>query len=221
VSIRLKPSAASASFTPLILALTALGVLGALSLSACGGKYRIKSEPSGAEVSINGIPRGRTPVDISLSQFPPGGALDLRVEKEDQGVFQAYLPSPSSGLLGVDLLVRIPKQEDDATKVNRNVAVVIRAQKLIEQKRYEAALAILDEAIKENPRYVHAQSLKGSALFLSQNYDAAQAQWRKVMDLDPANVDAKKMLEFINSRGLASQAPTPAAQAVAPPGGKP
>jgi tetratricopeptide (TPR) repeat protein len=174
------------------------------TITGCGAKYRIKSEPSDSVVTVNGVEMGKTPLDIPFSKLPQDTLFELKIAKEGYGVYSGFVPGPVSGFIGNEVYVKVPKVEDVTNVVNRNTGAVIHAQQLIAGKRYDEALRVLDTAIRENPHFVHPQALRASALFLSKNYTASLAQWNKVLDMDPTNLDARRMVGFINNRGLAS-----------------
>jgi tetratricopeptide (TPR) repeat protein len=165
--------------------------------SGCAKKYLIKSDPTEANVYVNDKLLGVTPLSIRFKDYTQTAEVKLKVEKEGVGSVTAVLPDVSSTTLSGDILVTIPKTEPEESKINRLFLLYESAQELAKQRRFSEALRVTDTLIGENPRYIFAQNLRGSILFLSHNYLAAEGQWKKVLEIDPANKEAVKMLDYL------------------------
>jgi hypothetical protein len=168
--------------------------------SACSTAYNVKSDPVGASVYINDKLMGRTPLRIAQKDLPLEESLQLKIVKDEFGTFTAVIPGPKTSTLGEDIFARIPKDKDETSSLNNKMDQIMHAHKLALDGRYQEALRIVDQVIEEDPKLVTPQMLKASIFFLSKNYTGASSQYRHVLEIDPTNREAVKMLDFM-SRG--------------------
>ncbi|MBC7693249.1 MAG: PEGA domain-containing protein [Methylotenera sp.] len=195
------------------LALLALWAICAFSgaLTGCAGRrYDIKSDPSEADIYINDVKIGKTPMQVPFKDLPETANLKLEVVREGYGSVLTFVPGPTTALLEADLLVKIPKKEDEIDKINRQVGQIIKAHQLMIANRNHEAIRLIDEAIHENPKYIYPLILKATVLFMSRNFKEALVYWEKVLSLDPVNVEAKRMVSVLKTdRKIASELGTP------------
>lgn len=185
-------------------------------LPACGHKYVFRSDPSEAEVYLNDTHVGKTPLELSLGDLPQTHNIHLRMAKEGFVSFDGIIPSPSISTLGSDVLIALSRGEDETDKLNRNMGLIINAQKLLVTRKYPEALKLVDQAIAENPRYLYAQLLKGSIYFLSKDFTAAMTQFQKVIELSPSNTEAIRMVNYLRETGGVGAPRSPASATGAP-----
>ena len=178
----------------------------------CAKRLTIRSEPSGADVSLNDVVAGKTPLEVNLADMPQGASLKILLKKPDYGSFTGYIPGPTSSTLSSEIDIVIPKVEDDSERLNRQIGIVRKAQRLALQKKGAEAVKLLDDALKEYPRFTSLTLAKANVLFLAKNYDGALAEYRKVLQLEPTNDEAITMVAFFKKRSLAGNpAAVPAA----------
>ena len=65
---------------------------------------------------------------------------------------------------------------------------------LLEQKRYEQAIAVLELNAAEHPRSANAYDSLGEAYMSAGKTEAAVRNYRRSLELDPANENARTML---------------------------
>lgn len=176
-------------------------VMTALFGTGCSSKYRIASDPTGATIYLNDKQLGQTPLEISFGDVPAQDNVRLSVVKEGHGSLSTILPGPTRATLGQEIFVTIPKSEADSVKINRAMNSVLKAYDLAAASRFSEALTILDEVAQEQPSFVYPHVLKASLLFRSKNFQGALAQYQKVLEIDPANREATKMIRFIKEGG--------------------
>jgi len=190
----------------------------ALLASSCARRLTIRSEPAGADILINDAPMGKTPVELNLSDMPRVSNIKVQLNKPEYGSFTGYIPGPTSATLSSEIDIVIPKNDDDSEKLNKQMSVVLKAQKLALQKQGPEAVKLLDESLKDYPRFTALYLAKANVLFLVKNYDGALAQYRKVLELEPTNEEAITMMAFFKKRSLAgNQFEAPAAKKGATP----
>ena len=173
-----------------------LAILG----QACSHGMVIETEPDGAEIVLNGKPVGATPLTLDASALPARGNLRIAAEKKGHGVVNTYLPNPLETGSSQRVLILIPKQEAELSKINRHTSLVMRAHRLYLQKRSYEARNLLEEALLENPRYLYPHLLSGAIFFMNQEYDKSKEAYKKALEIDPDNSDAKQMLKIIANR---------------------
>lgn len=71
-----------------------------------------------------------------------------------------------------------------------------RANELFQQQEFAKAAEALDRAIKENPNYVPAWTLRGKMAMAFNHFDIAREAFLKAARLDPASAYAQFMLGF-------------------------
>lgn len=169
--------------------------------TGCGHYYTFKSDPGEANVYLNDTLVGKTPLEVPTGDLPPTDNIRVRITKDGYTSFQGIIPSPSISTMRADIAVSLNKGEDETDKVNRQIGYIINAQKLVMVKKYDDALKLAEKAIQENPRYVYAQLLKGSILFLNHSYTPALAQFQKVLEFDPTNTEAIRMINYLKTTG--------------------
>lgn len=172
------------------------------TLMGCGANsYILKSDPSDAEVNLDGTVLGKTPLTIPLTKIGKERDHVLGFSKPGFETTQVLIPSGSAPLLTSEVVVKLNAQESSSQKVNRLALMLWKAQKLSGETRYPEALMLTEQAIQEEPNLVSAHLLKASILFLSKNVPQAKAQWRKVLEMDPANEEASRALKLIDRMG--------------------
>ncbi len=70
-------------------------------------------------------------------------------------------------------------------------AVMLRAQVLHQSGQWQAAAALLSDFLKRHPRHVHGQLALARALLDGEDYPAALAAFEQVLEVEPANADAR------------------------------
>ncbi len=176
----------------------------------CARSFTIRSEPSEADVLLNDNPVGKTPLVIPYSELPATPNIRVQVKKDNYGSFQGILPGQNSAALSSEILVAIPKSDDDSDKFNKIMATILKAQQLALQKREADALKLADDALKDHPKVAALHLVRASILFLSKNYTGSLASYQKVLELDGTNPEAAKMVEYFKKRSLAGGPATPA-----------
>ena len=72
-------------------------------------------------------------------------------------------------------------------------ACILSGQLLIEQKKYDEAIAFFDEAIETNPSFAKAYSERGRAKNLKGDKTGAFEDLKKSLELNPEGEEAQKM----------------------------
>jgi tetratricopeptide (TPR) repeat protein len=169
-----------------------------LIFDGCGtARYSIKSDPSDATVYLNEKAIGRTPLEIRVKDLPLEENLQLNFVKINYGELKTVVPGPRIGSLGEEIVVRIPKQESQTDLVNRRMAQILNAHTLAIHNHFAEAIQAIDQVLAEDPKLVAAQLLKASVMFLGKNYAGAQTQYEKVLELDPSNQEATRMIQYL------------------------
>lgn len=170
----------------------------ALSFAGCASnKLVIDSEPSGSAIFINDQPMGKTPLTIDYKKLPYEDNFELRIEKEGYGSTLAIVTGPKQASLGEHVHVKIQKAPDETAILNREMERIMESHRLALAHRFTEATRIADQIILDHPRLLAPQLLRASILFLSKNFAGAEDQYRKILELDPANTEATKMLRYL------------------------
>ena len=116
----------------------------------------------------------------------------IRVSKAGRSPVQAIIPGGAAPLLSSEVVLKLPEKEDELQHLNRMTTLLWRAQKLSGLGRYTEASRIADDLLAEEPQFVGAHLLKATILFLSKNTPKAQEEWKKALEIDPANEEAAR-----------------------------
>jgi len=99
-----------------------------------------------------------------------------------------------------------------------------KAQEAMLAGDYPGALKQVNLVLLTRPDHVQGHAMKGSVYYAMGNYQLAEEEWQRVLQLDPSNQEVRTFTEFLKNRKGAPQPPLPgapgaAAGASAPKGG--
>jgi tetratricopeptide (TPR) repeat protein len=178
-----------------------------LVLSGCGSsKLVIESDPAGGEVYIDDKLMGKTPLTVAYNTLPYEDNLTLRIEKHDFSALIAVVQGPRQAGIGEKVHLKLSKAPDEVAKLNAQLDRVMQAHKLAMDRHYIESERIIDQMLAEFPELIAPRLLKGAVFMMAKNYDKAQAEYQEVLGLDPANVEATKMLTYLQTRANGAKA---------------
>ncbi len=73
--------------------------------------------------------------------------------------------------------------------------LVLEANRLFNRRKFDEALATLDELLRRKPTFVRGWIMKGSVMYVRGHKDLAKTAWNQALTLDPENADIKSILE--------------------------
>lgn len=186
----------------------------------------IESTPADAEVALI-LPGeetvrviGRTPyaADLdTLSDAVNGGVVTLVVRKRGYLSQHFLVPNiPHTDLrLSTSLLPDLPRNYEE---VNRIVALVLKGQRFLLEKRPEDAIKTADAIKAINENIATAFEIEGAAHFMTKKLRESRFAWMRVLELEPENFEAKGMLKLVEARmGMHRQTEKKADNAPTPP----
>lgn len=168
----------------------------------------IDSIPTDAEVGIilqgeEGVRViGRTPFESALGDLDDltnKGAVTLVVRKRGYLSQHFLIPNvPHADLkMSTNLLPDLPRNYEE---VNHIVALILKGQRYLLEKRYDQALKVATEIKKENENIASAHEIEGAAYLLTNKLRDARFAWIRVLELEPENHEAKGMLALVETR---------------------
>src|SRR5581483_10437410 len=99
---------------------------------SCAPRLIVRSDPTGAEVSVNDKSIGKTPLEVPTHGLGFGkNSYQIRVQKEGYLTYMAEVPTAHMGALQYEIFVSLKKGDDETQRFNRNMGFIIEAQKLI------------------------------------------------------------------------------------------
>lgn len=84
---------------------------------------------------------------------------------------------------------RVVVEYDDSDRL------VLEANRLFNRKKFDEAMATIEELLRRKPTYLRGWIMKGSVLYVRGHKDLAKTAWNQALALDPANPDLKSILE--------------------------
>lgn len=185
--------------------LFAVVILG-LFFSSCG-TLEVKSTPPEVEVGLM-LPGketvkvlGKTPYTASASEMEDisnEGTVVLVLRKP--GYIDQHFVIPNiSGNIAIEANLS-PNLPSNYREINRIVALVLKGQKMIIDKRFDDLFKITSEIKKINENIASAYELDGAAYFLKKDLKNSRFAWIKVLELNPNNPEAQNMLALIEKK---------------------
>lgn len=141
---------------------------------------------------------GETPLEMDLSKLSEmvnTGPVMLRISKRGYQPREYIIPNLFNTNLTVDAFLY--PSISDYRKTNQVIAQLFTVHKLIQKKRFTKAIKIVNEIVAENPNIATAYEMYGTIYFLQKDYVKSYDNWIKVIELEPENVEAQKMVELI------------------------
>ena len=90
-----------------------------------------------------------------------------------------------------------------------------KAQEAMLAGDYAAALRQVNLVLLTRPDHVQAHSMKGSVYYAMGNYQLAEEEWKRVLQLDPSNTEVRQFMDFLKNKKGAPQPPLPGAPGAA------
>lgn len=188
-------------------------LLSAVLPMACAHRYRIESEPSGAQVYVidergqDGELLGETPLELTAAQLESRGVLGL----SKQGFVSQHVAVPVAAGFSVELFVPLERLSDQWVKgllqgpvhagvLNESLREIFILQGHVLRKRLPEAETLIEQM---RGRYDHVSlfhSLIGNFNYIRENFSEAELSYTKALELDPKNDEARKMLSLLKDR---------------------
>jgi tetratricopeptide (TPR) repeat protein len=168
----------------------------------------VDSVPSDAEVGVlladEAAMRviGRTPFKTDASELEAltnDAAVTLVVRRPG---FQTQQFQVTSGMFSNTRLTPrlVPDLPRNFEGVNRIVALVLKGQRYLIERRYAEAVKTAEDIKRLNENVASAYEIEGSAHLLSNRYREAREAWTRVLEIEPDNAEAKSMLSLVESK---------------------
>lgn len=185
-----------------------------LTISACGSKIVIQSEPSQAEVyaTIEGkadkIKLGETPLELTetniaeaLKITPETSQwLEFTFEKKEYQKRTVMVPSNRWGESVKIIKINLPQSTEQTTLAKKVVNHFFNAKKFAESKQFDQAHAEIDKILEIDSKLAQAVTMKASIYFLQNKTEDAKRLYREALTIDPGSSDAIQMLEKIQNK---------------------
>jgi tetratricopeptide (TPR) repeat protein len=180
-----------------------------LLITGCASqKLVIESTPSGGTVYINDKKMGTTPLSVNYNELPYDDNISLRIEKQNFSPVTAFVQGPKQAGIGEKVQVKLSKAPDEAAELNAQLDRIMAAHKLALEHHYIEAERLVDQMIADHADLIAPRLLKGAILMMAKNLEEAKQQYQGVLELDPANSEATKMLTYLSTQSIGGAQPT-------------
>lgn len=172
-------------------------------VGCASGSFYFTSDPPGANVyyydplTQKRFLMGATPLTYSKSSVPADKPFMVSVELE--GYSPTEVPVAPTNGTKTFLNFTMKKDENGLRKndieLNQVIGRLFKAQSLLFEKRYQAAIVELDQILKDRPNLVQALVMRGTAYYMLQDMNSATDSWKKALALENNLPDLRKFLE--------------------------
>ncbi len=141
---------------------------------------------------------GKTPLEIDmdrLSEMVNSGPIVVKLTKRGYQQREYIIPNLYNTTLSIDAFLY--PSISDYRQTNGLIAKLFESQRLIKKKQFDEAIKVTDDIVKTNPNIASAYEMYGTIYFLKKDYQKSYENWIKVIELEPGNVEAQKMVELI------------------------
>lgn len=176
-----------------------------LIFAACTSAVLVKSTPPKASVSVRSTKTGsdemigETPIQLDsgkIEEIIQSGPVIIKISKRGYQFREYVIPNLFATNLVIDAyLYPIISNYKETNKI---VALLFKCQRYIMDRKYEEALEITNELLKINENIASAYEMKGAIYFRLKKYQKSYDNWIKVVELEPDNAEAQKMVELID-----------------------
>ena len=73
--------------------------------------------------------------------------------------------------------------------------LVVQANELYNQGKFQEALSSVDEILRQDPEYVRAHVMRGSLMHVLGEKELAKKSWNKALEIEPNNEELKKLIQ--------------------------
>jgi tetratricopeptide (TPR) repeat protein len=183
-------------------------VSGCFALGGCSSKLVVRSEPPEATLSYvvpdtkERKPLGATPYSINsqqlneITRFSPtsGDMLEFVVEKEGFAPRSMLVPYNRMLSMSADVFVKLDEQKKDQSVYRQLVQHLVNAQDFLNRNELDRADFEIQRALKLDADFPWSHLLRGHILFLKREYSQSLRSYERVVELDPVNQEARRMI---------------------------
>lgn len=168
----------------------------------------ISTTPDNAEIRIRRLTdttsrkAGQSPFKMPLSQLLSSYASGsdmfmIEVVKEGHEVYRTVLPSFVKADVSMQILLQPRADWEEYKKIDKAIAELFEAQRMIRSKNYDGAGKKIDEVEKNYPHLSITKELKASSYYLRNDYKKALDYYQQAYYANTENLDAYKMMVYL------------------------
>jgi len=180
-----------------------------IALYAVGcGTVSVVSNPPEAEVSLilpgkeSLKPLGKTPLELEVTKLEEAvdkGTVVIVVERDGYLPQRFVVPNLSSTSLNIEATL-VPMYDTNYKELNDMISKVLKAERLVLEKRLDEALVTSNEIKSINENVAVAYEIEGTVYFLKSEFTKSRFAWLRAVELDPNNAESKSMLEIVEKK---------------------
>ncbi len=148
------------------------------------------------------MPLGKTPIEIPTSKLNEAvdkGSVVIVVDREGYLPQRFVVPNLTGGDLRVEATL-LPMFDTNYQELNNVINMVLKAERLLLEKRLDEALVTANEIKKVNENVATAYEIEGTVQFLKNDYRASRFAWLRAVELDPNNPESRSMLGVVEQK---------------------
>jgi tetratricopeptide (TPR) repeat protein len=168
---------------------------------------KISTFPDEAEIyikqknSTEHIKIGVSPLQIPFNNIIANKdeIIFLIIKKNNHQDYNLVITSIKNAEIELNLTLEPVKIIDNLDNLDLMIAELFEAQRLTRVKNYVQALKVLESNEKKFPYLSIIHELKGSNYYLMKDYKSALAAYRKSFSINPQNIDAFRMKNYLEA----------------------
>lgn len=185
-----------------------LFILAFVAAPAWALKLEVRSNPEKAEVRmrlLNSVELkkiGETPLETTVEEFVRSyaegqDAVILEVFKPGHEPYRMTMPLFLKSDFMLDVNLEKKSGYDEIKKIDGAIAELFEAQRMIRSQNYDAAITKLQALEKTFPNTSVAKELLGAAHYLKKDFKAALDFYQQAVSANTDNLDAAKMVQYL------------------------
>lgn len=175
-----------------------------------GEELKVNSNPEKADIYVKNaltkerVKIGKTPLEIGMSDivtnFAKSSVFIVEIEKDGFEPYRVLLTRTGSNDIEMNVNLDISKNIKIIKDLDFLMTQLFDVQRQIRSKDYVNAIRKLDILEKDFPHYSIIYELKGSAYYLTKDFNKALNFYRKAFSINPDNRDAYIMKVYLEKK---------------------
>jgi tetratricopeptide (TPR) repeat protein len=185
--------------TFIIILLSTLAYAKDLSINSTPDKAEVRILPlSGGEARKAGETPFKIPMNEASSSYANGGdVFMIELIKDGYEPYRMVVPEFIKSDISIDVVLTQRTGLDEIKKIDKGMADLFEAQRMIRSRNYIGAIKKIDEVEKSIPKLSVTKELQGATYYMQNDYKSALDYYQQAYAANTENLDAYKMIVYL------------------------